>query len=138
MISSTVILVQKISQKSQKIINFEKIKKMPGYIILLYIHVYHKQRSYAICFLKYKARQTEFFVICDYILPFDPLDNPENKNFEKLKPTPGDSINLHICTKKDNHMMYGSFDMEHYRQNFLSFWTIFCHFKPYGPTKSKF
>ena len=27
--------------------------------------------------------------------------------------------------------------MEHKRQNFLSFWTAFCHFTPYGPRKSK-
>ena len=35
---------------------------------------------------------------------------------------------LHMCTINDNHMMYGSQDMEHDRQNFLSFWTIFCPF----------
>ena len=29
-----------------------------------------------------------------------------------------------------NHMMYGSWDMEHDRENFLSFWTIFCPFAP--------
>ena len=35
-------------------------------------------------------------------------------------------------------MMYGSWDMERNRQDFLSFWTDFCPFTPYGPRKSKF
>ena len=30
-----------------------------------------------------------------------------------------------MCNINDSHMMYGSWDMEHDRQNFLSFWTIF-------------
>ena len=31
-----------------------------------------------------------------------------------------------MCTTNDIHMMYGSWDMECDRQNFMSFWTIFC------------
>ena len=46
----------------------------------------------------------------------------------KSKKTPRDIIILHICTINYNHMMYGSCDMECNRQNFLSFWTIFCPF----------
>ena len=45
-----------------------------------------------------------------------------------LKKTPGDIIILHICTTNDNHMMYSSWDMERYRQNILSFWTVFLPF----------
>ena len=55
----------------------------------------------------------------------------------KLKKTPGDIIILHICTINHNHMMYGFWDMECDRQNFLSFWTIFCPFTHYKPRKSK-
>ena len=33
----------------------KKMKKMPGHFILLYIHVYHKSRSYDIWFLKHKV-----------------------------------------------------------------------------------
>ena len=40
---------------------------------------------------------------------------------------PGDII-LHLCTTNDNQMMYGSWDIEHSRQNVLSFWAIFCPF----------
>ena len=49
----------------------------------------------------------------------------------------GDIIILHMCTINDNHMIYGSRDMEHDRQNFLSFWTIFCPFTPLTTQKIK-
>ena len=42
-----------------------------------------------------------------------------------------DIIILHMCTKNHNHIMYGSWDTEWDRQNFLSFWTIFCPFALY-------
>ena len=66
---------------------WKKMKKIPGDIILLYIHVYHKWRSYDIWFLKYKVRQTEIFVILGHFLPFQPLDNLENQNFNIEKNT---------------------------------------------------
>ena len=47
-----------------------------------------------------------------HFLPFYSNENPENQNFEKMKQTPRDII-LHLCTIKDNHMMYGSWVMEH-------------------------
>ena len=70
-------------------------------------------------------------------LPFYPPNNSKNQNFEKLKKTPGDIIILHMCTINDNHMMYGSWDMKRDRQNFLSFWTVFCHFAPLATRKIK-
>ena len=60
----------------------KKKKKMPGDTILLYIHVYHKWRSYDICFLKYKVRQTEISVILGHFLPVQLPDNPEKWNFK--------------------------------------------------------
>ena len=71
-----------------------------------------------------------FFVILDHFLPFYPPHNPKNQNFEKMKKLPGDIITLQMCTINDNHMMYGSWDMEHDRHNFLSFSTVFCPFTP--------
>ena len=63
--------------------NFEKTgKKMLGDTILLYIHVYHKWRSYDIWFLKRKVRPTEIFDILGHFLPFDKLEN-QNFNIEK-------------------------------------------------------
>ena len=44
-----------------------------------------------------------------------------------MKKAPGDII-LCMTTINNNHRMCGSWDMERDRQNFLSFWTIFCTF----------
>ena len=73
------------------------MKKKCIEIILLYIHMYHKWRSYDTWFLKYKARQTILFVILGYFLLFHSPDDPKNQNFEKLKKAPGDIIILHMC-----------------------------------------
>ena len=54
-----------------------------------------------------------------------------------MKKQPGDIIILHMCTINDNHIMYGSWDMESDEQNFLSFWTIFCPFNPLTTQKIK-
>ena len=54
-----------------------------------------------------------------------------------MKKQPGDIIILHLCTINDNHIMYGSWDMESDEQNFLSFWTIFCPFNPLTTRKIK-
>ena len=64
--------------------------------------------------------------------PFIPLTNQKAKILKKLKKKKkkkektGDIIILHLSTTNDNHMMYGSWDMEYSRQNLFSFWTIFC------------
>ena len=47
--------------------------------------MYHKGHSYDVWFLRYGARQTEFFVILDHFLPFYLPNNPKNQNFEKMK-----------------------------------------------------
>ena len=57
------------------------------------------------------------------------------KILEKWKKIPGYIILLHMCTIRDNRMMYGSWDMKRDGQNFLSFWTVFLPFYP--PNNSK-
>ena len=49
-------------------------------------------------------------VFCHFrsFLHFDPPNNPENQNSEKMKNIPGDIIILHFCTTNNDHMMYGS------------------------------
>ena len=118
------------------ITNFEKNEKIT-WRYYHFTHVYHKWQSYDVWFLRYGAWQTEFFVILDRFLPFYPPNNPKNQNFEKLKKTPGDIIILHMCTINDNHIMYGFWDIKCDRQNFLSFWTIFCPFTPLTTQKIK-
>ena len=96
--------------------------------------MYHKWQSYDVWFMRYGAWQTEFFVILDRFLPFYPTNNPKNQHFQRMEKSPEDII-LHMCTKNDNHMMYGSWDIE--RENFLSFWTIFCPFTSLATWKIK-
>ena len=76
-----------------------------------------------------------------YFKPFFallPPNNPKSQNFGKIKKSSGDIITLHMCTINDNHMMYGSWDMECDGRNFLSFWTVFAILLPWQPKKSKF
>ena len=80
---------------------------------------------------------TEFFVILDSFLSFYPYNNLKNQNFEKMKKMPEDIILLHMYTINDNHMVYGSWDIEHDGQNFLSFSTIFCYITPLTTQKIK-
>ena len=90
-----------------------------------FTHVYHKI-----------LRFPEIWSVTDRIFcHFGPFfvffyypNNPKNQSFEKRKQTSGNIIILHMCIINDNHMMYGSSDMKRDRQNFLLFWTLFCHF----------
>ena len=93
-----------------------------------FTHLHHKWLSYDVWFLRYGARQREFFAILDHFLPFYTPMDPENQNFKKMKKTPKDIIISQMCIKNDSHMMYISWDTECNTQNFLSFWTIFCPF----------
>ena len=118
--------------------NFEKMKKKKNtWRYYYFTNVYHKWQSYDAWFLRYQAQQTEFFVILDRFLPFYTPNNLKNKNFEKMKKETQDIIILHRCTISDNHMMYGSWDMEHDEHNFLSCWTVFCLFAPLTTQKIK-
>ena len=82
------------------------MKKRPGDTILLRMCTINEDHD--VLFLRYKVQQTAFFVILDHFLPFYLPNNPENQNFEKMKNTLGDIINLHKCTINNNNMMYGS------------------------------
>ena len=84
-------------------------------------------QSYIVWFLKCGARQTKFFVILDHSLPF----------FSPALAAPGDIIILHMYTIIDNHVMYGSWNMECDGHFVLSFWTIFCPFNPSPLTTQK-
>ena len=64
--------------------------------------------------------------------------NPKNQNVEKMEKNTWRYYHFTTCTVNDNHMMYGSWDMECDRQNFLSFWTIFWPFNPYPLPTQKF
>ena len=54
-----------------------------------------------------------------------------------MKKTPADIL-LHMCSINEDHMIYGSKDIRHDGQSFLSFWVIFAPFPSEQPKKSKF
>ena len=83
-----------------------------------HLHLCNTNDDHDVWFLRYEARQTGFFVILGYFLPFYPPNNPENQTFEKMKKNPGDII-LHKCTINDNHMINGSWDINCNRQIFF-------------------
>ena len=78
---------------------------------------------------------TELF--CHFGPFFDPPNNPKNQNFYKKKSMPENIIILYLCAINDVRMMYGSWNMECERQNFLSFWNIFCPLTPLTTQKTK-
>ena len=75
-----------------------------------------------------KWRGLSFFIIFDYFLSFDPPNSHKNQDFEKIKKPAGDIIILHLCTTNDDHMMYGSWDIERGIENFF---VILCYFLPF-------
>ena len=108
--------------------------KNPGDITLLYMRTIN---AVIWCMVSEITSDTVTFVILGYFLPFYHANNLKNQNCEKMKKKPGDIIILHLYTTNDNRMMYGSWDMERDRQNFFSFWTIFCPFTPLTTQKIK-
>ena len=60
--------------------NFEKLKKASRDH---FTHVYQKSQSYDLCFVRYGARQTEFFLIFDHFLTFYPTYLPRKPKFWK-------------------------------------------------------
>ena len=115
--------------KNQKNLNFEKIHKITGDIIIL--HKCTKNHNN----MRYSSWDTEWDRHLDYFLPFYPSKNPKNQNFEKMIKMTID-ITLRICTINENHMMYDSWNMKCNRQHFLSFWVIFCPFYPTNNPKN--
>ena len=109
------------------------MKKIPGDIILLCIHVYHKWRSYDGWFLKQCVTDRNFQHFGPFFA-FEPLDNLENQNFNIKKNT----WRYYHFTHLHHICMYGSWDMKCHRQNFLSFWTTFCPFTPLWTQKIEF
>ena len=92
-----------------------------------FTHDHHKWQSYDVWLLRYGACNGQNFLsFWTSFSPFTTLTTWKVKILKKWKKNPGDIIILQKCTINDNHMMYGSWDIN--RQNFLSFWTIFCPF----------
>ena len=89
--------------------------------------MHQKSWSYVTMFDGCNCYFSFWIVFC----PFYPLTCPKNKNFTKMRITPGDNIILHKCTKNHDHMLHCSWDMVCDGCNcYFSFWAIFCPFTP--------
>ena len=66
-------------------------------------------------------------------ITFYPPNNLENQNFEKMKKEAGYII-LHMCTRNENHMMYGSWVTYGVQQTqFVLILDLFFAFLPQKP-----
>ena len=73
-----------------------------------------------------RNRCNSYFSLWAIFCPFTPITAQKIKiKKKKWKKKTGDIIILHTCTINDNQM-YSSWDTKCGRQNFLSFWTVFC------------
>ena len=92
--------------------NFEKMKKLPGDIIVL--HSCTKNHDQMLYFSWDMVRNgcNYYFSFRTIFCPFTPLTAQRIKILKKWqKKPPGDIIILHICTKNYDQMKYGSWDM---------------------------
>ena len=129
-------LTTPIPLKILKIKILKKNEKTPGGFFLLYMHVYHKWRSYHNNFWNVRCDRQKCLSFWTIFFPFSLLKTWKIKIFT-LKKTHGDIIILYTCTINDNDdvwfLRYGAHQ------------TIFCHSGPffallplYGSRKLKF
>ena len=125
------------SLTTQKNKNFEKIKKIPGDIIILHMcTINHNYTVYGS--LEFKRDGQIFLSFWTIFCPFTPPKNLKNQTFEKMKNRPGDIIILHKYTKNHYHMLYCSWDtMRDKCNSYFLFWAIFCPFTPLKTHKIK-
>ena len=106
--------------------NFEKMKAMPGDVILQTCTKNHDHILYCSWDMACDGRIVIFY----FGLFFDflpPLTVQKINIWKKMNKTYRDMIILHKCTKNHNHMLCCSWDMTHDRCNcYFSYWAIFC------------
>ena len=87
-----------------------------------------KSWSYDVCFLRYGARQTLFFIIMGLFLHFYPAIDPEKLKYRK---------NVRSEVWNEDCMMYGSWDIKDDGQSFLSFYGHFLPFDLHNTPKNQ-
>ena len=118
--------------------NFEKLKKIPGDIIILYNchctknEVFLNGKLYFLCSVYQKGKKWQWYGVW---FPWDKECSRQNfshfgTSFALL--TPPTSLK-----DPENQNILNSWDMEWVRQNILSFWTVFCPFTPLWTQKIK-
>ena len=107
--------------KTRKIKILKKWKESSGDVIILHMcSKNHDHIMYASWDIECKR---QYFVIWVIFCSL-PHYWPENLKLWENGKIPGRIIILNLCITIDDHMIYGSRDTEHDRQNFLSSWTV--------------
>ena len=115
--------------------NFEKMKKC---LEILSFYTCVPQMTIIWCtVLEIRSATDRIFCHFGPFFPFYPSNNLQNHNSEKLKKAIQDITILLMSTINDDHLMYGSWDMECHGQNCLLFWTNFYPFTPLTTQKIK-
>ena len=83
-----------------------------------------------------KCKGQIFLSFWAMLLPFDPPNNPKNQNLEKIKKFLK-ILSFYTCVPQMTTVMHGFWCIKHDRQDFLSFWAIFCPFTPLTIQKIK-
>ena len=111
------------------------MEKVSGHVISLHMSTKnHDHMMYASWDMEYD--RNNFLSFWAIFCPFTPLLTPKTKIWKNVKKTWRYYL-LHMCTMNEDHMMYGSWDIRHNRERFLSFWAIFCPLTPLTTQKIK-
>ena len=110
--------------------NFQEIKKASRDTTILQVCTINGNHMMMYASWDLVGDRRNFLRFWTVFCPFNPLTTQKIKILKKWIKKPGDIIILRICTINDNHMMYGSWDMERQTNRFLSFWTVFYPFPP--------
>ena len=124
------------SPNNSKNQNFVKMKKAPGDAIILHKYTKHQNHMMYVSWDMECNRQncSSFWAI---FCPFIPLTTWKTNILKKWK-IPLEILSFYTFTINENHMMYSSWDIRWDRENFLSFWAIFCHYLPNNPENQNF
>ena len=108
---------------------FWKMKKFAGGIIILQMcTINDSQMMYGYDDIECNGQNfLSFWIVFCH---FTPLTTRKIKKKKKMKNTPEDIIILQMCTIDDNHIMYGSWDIECDGQFFFVILDCFCTFIP--------
>ena len=92
-----------------------------------FTHVYPKWRSYDVWFLRYKAQQTEFFVVLVHFLPFELPNNLKNQKLKKTKKKKKKKkfwryYHFTLVYHKWHHIKYASLLITLHEKNFSSYY----------------
>ena len=95
-----------------------------------FTHVYQKPQSYEVRFLRYGVRQTEFFVILVYFLPFYPLTTQKIKILKKKKKKKTVYVFiLHMSIKNHDYICFLRYGVQQ-----KQFFVILGHVLAFYPT----